>query len=112
MKKITYKLLEGRKKTDKIVASIANTSHRLPCWQEVENLKENTDGSKIEWYIVSEYICGELYLKGEITLKWADSCFWGKTNNYVKMERDDVISEICEEMEILEGQEYEGAIKT
>jgi hypothetical protein len=29
MRKTTYKLLEGRKKTDKIVASLANTSHRI-----------------------------------------------------------------------------------
>jgi hypothetical protein len=83
----------------------------LPCWQEVKNLQGKTDRSKIEWFIVSEYLHGELGLKGEIVLQWGESHFWGRTNNHVKMERDPVISEVCEEMQILEGQEYEGAVK-
>jgi hypothetical protein len=83
----------------------------LPCWQEVKNLPEKQDRSRIEWFIVSEYLHGELGLKGEIVLQWWDSHFWGRTNNHIKMEKEECISEICEEMGILEGQEYEGAIR-
>lgn len=79
----------------------------MPNIRNAKNLPPKKTLNKIRWYAVSEYLIGELELLGEITLKWGNINLWGRTNNHINMARDPSITRICEDMQILEGQEYE-----
>lgn len=59
-----------------------------------------------EWWIVKEWLYKKLIAKGEAGLEWGNNCYWGRTTTGQAILLDSVISEICSEMEILEGQKY------
>ena len=71
------------------------------------------DGADIqeiyEWWIVSEYLYGKLKAKGHPVLEWGNNYYWGRCTTGQAILLDGVISEICQEMEILEGQSYSWA---
>jgi hypothetical protein len=57
-----------------------------------------------EWWAVSEYLYSKLKGKGEVVAD-AGSCYvWGRTTTGQAILLDGVISEICDDNEILEGQ--------
>lgn len=60
-----------------------------------------------EWWIVTEWLAKKLQDKGEAILDWGNNFYWGRTCTGQAILLDGVISEICEEMEILEGQKYD-----
>jgi len=63
-----------------------------------------------EYWIVSPWLGEKLMAKGEPVLKRWDGWIWGRTCTGQAILLDGVISEICYEMEILEGQPHEWEI--
>lgn len=58
----------------------------------------------LEWWIVTEYLYDKLKEKGEPVLEWGNNYYWGRTCSGQAILLDGVISSICSDMEILEGQ--------
>ena len=59
-----------------------------------------------EYWIVSEFLYRKLRDKGYPVLEWGNNYYWGRTGTGQAILLDRVISEICFEMEILQGQKY------
>ena len=59
-----------------------------------------------EWWIVSRFLYEKLKDKGEPILQWGNNYYWGRGCTGQAILLDDVISEICKDMEILDGQKY------
>ena len=104
----------------------------LPTYEDIENLyldvdkyyqdygyesadcmrDDGADCQEIfEWWIVSKYLYRKLKEKDEPVLEWGNNYYWGRTTTGQAILLDRVISEICGEMEILEGQRYSWAEK-
>jgi len=64
-----------------------------------------------EWWIISEFLYRKLKEKGEPVLEWGNNYYWGRTTTGQAILLDRVISEICFDMGILEGQKYSWAEK-
>lgn len=60
-----------------------------------------------EWWIISSFLAGKLKVKGEAVLEWGSNHYWGRTTTGQAIALDSVISSICSDMEILEGQKYD-----
>jgi len=73
------------------------------------------DGADIqeiyEWWIVSSFLYEKLRTRGEPVLEWGNNCYWGRTTTGQSILLDCVITSICREMEILDGQKYSWAEK-
>jgi len=63
-----------------------------------------------EWWIVTDYLCRKLSEKGQPVLEWGNNCYWGRCCTGQAILLDSVISEICSDMEILEGEKNEWKI--
>ena len=61
----------------------------------------------LEWWIVTEYLYNKLKEKGQPVLEWGNNCYWGRTCSGQAISLDGVITVICKDMEILEGQANE-----
>lgn len=59
-----------------------------------------------EWWAVSEYLYRKLQNHGEVVVDTGSCYVWGRTTTGQAILLDGVISEICVEMEIFEGQQY------
>lgn len=59
-----------------------------------------------EWWIVSDYLLNKLAEKNQPILRTDYENYWGRTCSGQAILLDFVISEICSDMEILEGQKY------
>jgi len=57
-----------------------------------------------EWWIVSEYLYRKLREQNEPVLEWGNNHYWGRCCTGQAIILDDVISRICADMEILQGQ--------
>ena len=77
------------------------------CGEETEEEPETEPQEIFEWWIITEWLAKKLEDKGEAILDWGNNFYWGRTCTGQAILLDGVISEICEEMEILEGQKYE-----
>jgi hypothetical protein len=71
---------------------------------ELENL-ESEPQEVFEWWAVSEYLYRKLKESGEVVCDCGSCYVWGRTTTGQAILLDGVISEICGEMEILQGQE-------
>lgn len=74
-------------------------------------LRENDDLNSVpkeiyEWWIVSEYLYHQLSKRHEAVLEWGNNYYWGRTTTGQAIMLDSVIDSICEEMEILDSQQY------
>lgn len=69
---------------------------------EFEDL-ETEPQDVFEWWIVSDYLCNKLEQKGCVVIE--DHNIWGRTTTGQAILLDYVITEICAEMQILEGQQ-------
>ena len=74
--------------------------------KEYWNAKDN-EPEIYEYYIVSSYLGKLLKDHGEIVLERMMGWIWGRQCTGQSIMLDNVIDEICEEREILEGQSYE-----
>jgi len=84
-------------------------------WDEWENIgaihEEEPETKEIlEFWIVSPWLGEKLMEKGEAVLKRWGGWIWGRTCTGQAISLDGVISEICYDIEILEGQPYEWKI--
>ena len=103
----------------------SNKEYPLPSYDDIENLYDKrcsicefehqeeeeynhepeTQPQEIyEWWIVTDWLAKKLQNKGEPILEWGNNFYWGRTCTGQAILLDGVISEICEELEILEGQ--------
>lgn len=73
--------------------------------------EQSTPHEVFEWWIVTKFLYKKLQDKGQPVLEWGNNCYWGRCTTGQAILLDHVISEICEEMEILEGQKYSWAKK-
>ena len=71
--------------------------------EELENL-ESEPQDVFEWWAVSEYLYRKLKEKGHVVCDCGSCYVWGRTTTGQAILLDGVISEICSDMEILEGQ--------
>lgn len=60
-----------------------------------------------EWWVVSNWLYEKLKAKGHPVLEWGNNYYWGRCTTGQAILLDGVISDICSEMEILEGQKYD-----
>jgi len=60
-----------------------------------------------EWWIVTSYLYEKLREQGQPVLEWGNNYYWGRTTTGQAISLDGVISRICDDMEILEGQKYD-----
>jgi hypothetical protein len=74
--------------------------------EEIEALENlDTEPQEIyEWWIVTSYLYEQLQNKGEPVIEWCGLHLWGRGTSGQAILLDSVISDICEDMEILEGQ--------
>lgn len=63
-----------------------------------------------EWWAVTTWFGEKLKAKGEPVIELWGKSLWGRTGTGQAILLDCVISEICEDMEILEGQKYEWSV--
>ena len=68
--------------------------------EELENEQEEQQ-EVFEWWIVSDFLCRKLKNQGEVVIDSEN--IWGRCCTGQAILLDGVISNICEEMEILEG---------
>ncbi len=76
------------------------------CNKELNSPPESEQQEIFEWWIVTEYLYNKLKEKGQPVLEWGNNCYWGRCTSGQAILLDHVISEICAEMEILDGQQY------
>ena len=74
--------------------------------EELENEQENPQ-EIYEWWLINKWFADKLRQQNEPILDNDYGIWWGRTCTGQAILLDGVISEICEEMEILEGQKYE-----
>lgn len=85
----------------------STTEYKCPeCEHEFKDEPENEPQDILEWWIVTEYLYKQLLDKGEPVLEWGNNYYWGRTCSGQSIMLDSVISYICKDMEILEGQKY------
>ncbi len=70
-------------------------------------LMEQEPQEIFEWWIITEYLYRKLKEKGQPVLEWGNNYYWGRCCTGQAILLDSVISDICEDMEILEGQKYD-----
>lgn len=70
----------------------------------------DSEGQEIfEWWIVSSFLYGKLKEKGHPVLEFGNNCYWGRCTTGQAILLDGIITEICEEMGILDGQKFSWA---
>ena len=77
------------------------------CKKELDDAPESEPQEVYEWWIVTEWLYKKLKDKGYPVLEWGNNYFWGRCTTGQAILLDGVISDICEEMGILEGQKYD-----
>lgn len=89
---------EEKEKLEEEIQNIENQIEELEREQDEPN-------EVYEWWMVSSWLCNKLKEHGEVVLE--DESIWGRCCTGQAILLDGVISEICTEMGILEGQEHE-----
>lgn len=74
---------------------------------EIERLWDSELQEVYEWWIVSKFLYKKLKAKGHPVLEWGNNYYWGRCTTGQAILFDGVISDICSEMGILEGQQYD-----
>lgn len=75
------------------------------CEYESEDEPDSEPQEIYEWWLVSNYLADKLIEKGEPVIKGFNS-YWGRGCSGQAILLDSVITAICADMEILEGQKY------
>lgn len=65
----------------------------------------------MEWWIVTEFLYDKLKACGHPVLEWGNNYYWGRCCSGQAIQLDCVITEICTEMEILDGQRFDWSKK-
>lgn len=80
----------------------ANGGEMCLCGHEYESQPQEI----FEWWIVSEYLYKALKGKHEPVLEWGNNYYWGRGTCGQSIMLDNIISVICSDMGILDGQKY------
>lgn len=75
------------------------------CEAEFDEKPEEEPQEVYEWWIVSSWLLGKLKEHGEVIIDHMN--IWGRCTTGQAILLDGIISDICEELEILEGQKHE-----
>ena len=75
------------------------------------NELESNPQEIFEWWIVSRFLYDKLKKAGHPTLEWGNNYYWGRCTTGQAILLDSIISEICNDMEILDEQKYSWAKK-
>ena len=78
--------------------------HCPSCQADFDTEPENEPQEIFEWWIVTGYLYHKLKKKGEPVLEWGNNWYWGRTTTGQAILLDGVITSICRDMEILDGQ--------
>jgi HD superfamily phosphohydrolase len=74
--------------------------------EKISELNDESEYQEVyEWWMVSGWLCSKLKEHGAVVLE--DENIWGRCTTGQHMLLDGIISDICEELEILEGQRNE-----
>lgn len=82
------------------------------CGIRLENIDNlDTEPQEVyEWWAVTTWLGEKLKAKGEPVIELYGKSLWGRCCTGQAILLDSVISKICEEMEILEGQPHEWSV--
>ena len=97
---------------EKASEEISDKIFRLQLEYEELNDKEQSPQEIYEWWRVSYYLYDKLRDYGEPVLEGPNGYYWGRCCTGQAILLDWVISEICADNEILEGQEYDWSKRT
>ena len=84
-----------------------DTDYKYKCYEcdkEFDTEPESEPQEIYEWWIVTEFLHNDLKKRGEAVLQWGNNYYWGRCCTGQAILLDHVISEICSDMEILDGQ--------
>lgn len=75
--------------------------------EQIEELEQEQEEQQevYEWWIVTDYLANKLKEHKEPILSNGWNYYWGRCTSGQAILLDNVISDICEELEILDGQE-------
>ena len=81
--------------------------------EEIEELEQlDTEPKEIyEWWLVTSWMANKLEEQGQTVTEWHNLHIWGRETTGQAILLDGVISRICSEMGILDGQEHSWAEK-
>lgn len=79
------------------------------CKHESADEWEQEPQEIFEWWIVTEFLYDKLKAKGNPVIEWGNNFYWGRCTTGQAILLDGVITDICRDMEILEGQKYSWA---
>ena len=112
----------------------SKAKYPLPSFDDIENLYQNTCGycgeafdnnidicpdceknghieeleqqpqEVFEWRIVTSWFYEKLKARGCVVLEWGNNHYWGRCTTGQAILLDGIITDICKEMEILDGQ--------
>jgi|SRR5690606_13379575 len=89
-------------------ATLLSISLSISSLEQSENF---TDQPEIyEWYFVTNKLANDLEARGEVIIRYFNFPLWGRQETGQAILLDNVISDICESMEILKGQQNEWKI--
>ena len=74
-----------------------------------ENEIESEPQEIFEWWIVSEFLYNKMKNAGHPVLEFGNNYYWGRCCSGQAILLDSSISDICKNMEILDGQKYSWA---
>lgn len=85
----------------------------MDCGHIVEDVDEldNEPQEVYEWWLVTSFLGEKLKEHGEVILNNGGDYIWGRCTTGQAIMLDNVISDICADMEILDGQRYSWADK-
>jgi hypothetical protein len=87
------------------------TVYKCSCCEWESDEEPDTEAQEIfEWWLISDYLADKLIDKGEAVIKGFNS-YWGRGCSGQAILLDYVISEICHDMGILEGQDHDWSNK-
>ncbi len=77
------------------------------CGDSTEEEWDSEPQDILEWWLITEWLAEKLEAQGEPVLEWGNNHYWGRTCSGQAILLDGVITSICRDMGILEGQANE-----
>lgn len=85
----------------------SNIDKRVELLEELQECEFENVSEVFEYHVVSIWLAEKLEELGEIVIYEYNLAIWGRTEQKQSIIKDEVISKICDKLEILQGQKYE-----
>lgn len=113
---VNYEDIKNLYKSDEAILSDSCDTDKMNEEEKEEYIQSVKDRGEdvneiYEYWIVTEYLYRKLEEAGEPVIEWGDLNIWGRCCTGQAILLDSVISDICSDMEILEGQKYDWSRK-